>query len=109
MEHPLSDTLRNEGLMAKKKQGGCPLRAEIQHSFDRIALLSATGEEHLRESAAAIGVELPPLERGQHFFQCRGCGAVWLATSQRQPISKREVLGVWSDTFVWTPLPLKAQ
>lgn len=86
-----------EHTMAKKRraEGGCPRRSEIHHSLTTLRALSPAGAEHLRKSTEAAGVELPVPARGQRFFQCSGCDAVWLATSEREKIAK-QVLGVWN-------------
>ena len=88
----------------KKLPIRCPLKARGDHTAIRPATLTSDGVKHIRHQIEKSEfAALPHLAASEHFFQCRDCCAVWLASSPYAVVNESDVLGIYTRELIWKP------
>jgi hypothetical protein len=84
----------------------CPFKDLGPHNPRRAATLTENSLKHIRHVIEQKGYRPLPLKlRGEHFYQCRDCHAVWLGGTPYEQVNKDEVLGFYDHAMTWKPHP----
>jgi hypothetical protein len=84
----------------------CPFKDQAPHNPRRAATLTENSLKHIRHVIEQNGYRsLPYKLRGEHFYQCRDCHAVWLGGSPYAQVEESKVLGFYDHAMTWKPYP----